>query len=64
MGDDNIVIVDIDEKSLKTQDNGLGAEIKLAKLLQNLSDFGAAIIGLDIVLRKQITVPSTHLKTS
>lgn len=49
MGDENIVIIDIDEKSLKALGQWPWSRDKVAKLLQNLSDLGAAIIGLDVV---------------
>lgn len=49
MGDANIVIVDIDEKSLKALGQWPWSRDKVAKLLQNLSDLGVAIIGLDVV---------------
>jgi len=48
-GDANIVIIDIDEKSLKALGQWPWSRDKMAKLLQNLSDLGVAIIGLDVV---------------
>ena len=48
-GDENIVIIDIDEKSLKALGQWPWSRDKIAKLLQNLSDLGVAIIGLDVV---------------
>ncbi|MBP1681958.1 MAG: putative adenylate cyclase [Proteobacteria bacterium] len=49
VGDENIVIIDIDEKSLKALGQWPWSRDKIAKLLQNLSDLGVAIIGLDVV---------------
>lgn len=48
-GDENIVIIDIDEKSLKALGQWPWSRDKIAKVLQNLSDLGVAIIGLDVV---------------
>lgn len=48
-GDENIVIVDIDEKSLKALGQWPWSRDKVARILYNLSDLGAAIIGLDVV---------------
>jgi len=48
-GDNNIIIIDIDEKSLKSLGQWPWSRDKIAKLLQNLSDLGVAIIGLDVV---------------
>ncbi|MCK9472902.1 adenylate/guanylate cyclase domain-containing protein [Sulfurimonas sp.] len=48
-GDENIIIVDIDEKSLNSLGQWPWSRDKVATLLQNLSDYGAGIIGLDIV---------------
>lgn len=61
MGDDNIVIVDIDEKSLKTLGQWPWSRDKVAKLLQNLSDFGAAIIGLDVVFAEADNSSPQHI---
>jgi len=46
---DDIVIIDIDEKSIKALGQWPWERDKFAKILQNLSDAGAGIIGLDIV---------------
>jgi len=46
---DNIVIVDIDEKSLKQYGQWPWSRDVLSKLFQRLSDDGVGIIGLDIV---------------
>lgn len=46
---DKIVIIDIDEKSLATLGQWPWERDKIAKILTNLSDLGAGIIGLDIV---------------
>lgn len=61
MGDDNIVIVDIDEKSLKTLGQWPWSRDKVAKLLQNLSDFDAAIIGLDVVFAEADNSSPQHI---
>lgn len=47
--DDNIVIVDIDEKSIKELGQWPWERDKFAQILKNLSLDGAGIIGLDIV---------------
>lgn len=46
---DDIVIVDIDEKSIKELGQWPWERDKVAKILSNLSENGAGIIGLDIV---------------
>ncbi|WP_263832459.1 CHASE2 domain-containing protein [Sulfurospirillum oryzae] len=48
-GDENIVIIDIDEKSLKALGQWPWSRDKVAKLLENLSNLGVAIVGLDVV---------------
>jgi adenylate cyclase len=48
-GDENIIIVDIDEKSLKALGQWPWSRDKVARLLQNLADYEAGIVGLDIV---------------
>ncbi len=48
-----IVIVDIDEKSLKTEGQWPWSRNKLAQLIQNLSDADAGIIGLDMVFSEE-----------
>lgn len=52
-GDANIVIIDIDEKSLKALGQWPWSRDKMAKLLQNLSDLGVAIVGLDVVFAEE-----------
>lgn len=47
--DPRIVIIDIDEKSLEEVGQWPWPRNKFATLLQNLSDAGASVIGLDIV---------------
>jgi adenylate cyclase len=47
--DENVVIIDIDEKSLKELGQWPWSRNKVAKVLQNLTDYGVAIIGLDVV---------------
>jgi adenylate cyclase len=46
---DDIVIVDIDEKSLRNLGQWPWPRIHMAKILENLSEAEAAVIGLDIV---------------
>ncbi|EQB39297.1 hypothetical protein M947_07510 [Sulfurimonas hongkongensis] len=48
-GNENIIIVDIDEKSLKSLGQWPWSRDVVATLLQNLSEYKAGIIGLDIV---------------
>ena len=48
-GNDNIIIIDIDEKSLKELGQWPWSRDKVARLLQNLADYGVAIVGLDVV---------------
>ncbi len=48
-GDERIVIVDIDEKSLKELGQWPWSRDKVARLLENLSKNNVAIIGLDVV---------------
>ena len=47
--DDSIIIVDIDERSIKELGQWPWEREKVATILQNLSNQGAAIIGLDII---------------
>jgi len=51
--DSNIVIVDIDEKSLKELGQWPWSRDKVAKIIQNLTNDGAGIIGLDIVFAEE-----------
>ena len=51
--DERIVIVDVDEKSLQALGQWPWSRNKIAKVLQNLSDAGAAIIGLDMVFAEK-----------
>jgi len=46
---DAVVIVDIDEKSIKSLGQWPWERDKIAKILQNLTQMNAAIIGLDII---------------
>jgi len=46
---ENIVIIDIDEKSLKALGQWPWERNKIAKIINNLTQYGAGIIGLDIV---------------
>ena len=48
-GNDNIVIIDIDEKSLKELGQWPWSRDKVARLLQNLADYNVGIVGLDVV---------------
>lgn len=48
-GDENIIIVDIDEKSLKSLGQWPWSRDKVATLLQNLADYGVGMVGLDVV---------------
>ena len=47
--DDNIVIIDIDEKSIKALGQWPWERNKIAQIISNLTAYGAEIIGLDIV---------------
>ena len=61
--DDSIVIVDIDEKSIKELGQWPWERDKFAQILQNLTDKGAGIIGLDIVFAEaDKTSPSKFAK--
>lgn len=48
-GDKNIVIIDIDEKSLKALGQWPWSRNKIARILQNLANDGVGIIGLDVL---------------
>ncbi len=48
-GDDRIVVIDIDEKSLKELGQWPWSRNKLSKILENLTNAGVGIIGLDMV---------------
>ena len=51
--DGRIVIVDVDEKSLKALGQWPWSRNKIARVIHNLSDAGAAIIGLDMVFAEK-----------
>ena len=51
--DNNIVIIDIDEKSIKELGQWPWERNKIAKILQNLTLHKAGIIGLDIIFAEQ-----------
>ena len=51
--DERIVIVDVDEKSLQTLGQWPWSRDKIATILQNLTDAGVAIIGLDMVFSEK-----------
>ena len=51
--DKNIVIIDIDEKSLKELGQLPWSRDKVAKIIQNLTNDDAGIIGLDIVFAEE-----------
>ncbi len=62
-GDKNIIIVDIDEKSLKELGQWPWSRDKVAQIIKNLTDYGAGIIGLDIVFaEKDNSSPKLVLK--
>jgi len=46
---DNVVIIDIDERSIKELGQWPWERNKVAAILQNLADAGAGVVGLDIV---------------
>lgn len=48
-GNENIIIIDIDEKSLKELGQWPWSRDKVAHLLQNLAEYGVGIVGLDVV---------------
>jgi len=48
-GNENIVIIDIDEKSLKELGQWPWSRDTVALLLQNLAEYGVGIVGLDVV---------------
>ena len=50
---DNIVIIDIDEKSLKAEGQWPWSRNRVAQLIQNLSKAEAGIIGLDMVFSEE-----------
>ncbi len=48
-GNENIIIIDIDEKSLKELGQWPWSRDKVARLLQNAAEYGVGIVGLDVV---------------
>ena len=50
---DNVIIIDIDEKSLQTLGQWPWSRNKVAKILENLTNSGIAIIGIDIVFAEE-----------
>jgi adenylate cyclase len=49
IGDESIIIVDIDEKSLKELGQWPWSRDVVATLLQNLAEYGVGIVGMDVV---------------
>ena len=49
----NVVIVDIDEKSIKELGQWPWSRNKISKILQNLTNSGVAIIGIDVVFAEE-----------
>lgn len=59
----NIVIIDIDEKSLKVLGQWPWSRNKISKILMNLTDANTAIIGMDVVFSEEDrTSPNKILK--
>ncbi len=50
---DNVIIIDIDEKSLQTLGQWPWSRSKVAKILENLTNSGIGIIGIDIVFAEE-----------
>jgi len=50
---DSVIIIDIDEKSLQTLGQWPWSRNKVAKILENLTNSGIAIIGIDIVFAEE-----------
>ena len=57
----NVVIIDIDERSLKQEGQWPWSRNRVAKLIQNLSDAQAGIIGLDIVFSEADKSSPLHI---
>lgn len=51
--DDRIVIVNIDEKSLRQEGRWPWPRDKIAKLVKNISDAGATVIAFDVIFQKK-----------
>ena len=62
-GDAAIIIIDIDEKSLKALGQWPWSRDKIAKVLQNLADLGVAIVGLDVVFAEADNSSPQHVLT-
>ena len=59
--DSRIVIVDVDEKSLKELGQWPWSRYKIAKILENLTDANVAIIGLDMVFAEKDSSSPTNI---
>lgn len=57
----NIVILDIDEKSLQVEGRWQWSRIKIAKLVEKLAEHGAAVVAFDIVFSEPERNPATEL---
>ena len=51
--DDRVVIVEIDEKSLRKEGRWPWSRNKIAKLVENISKAGATVIGFDVIFSEQ-----------
>ena len=51
--DDRIVIVDIDEKSLRLEGRWPWSRTKIAKLIENISSAGATVIAFDVIFSEK-----------
>ncbi|WP_162824635.1 CHASE2 domain-containing protein [Saccharospirillum mangrovi] len=60
--DDNIVIVDIDEASLKTEGRWPWPRDKVATLVNQLAEAGAVVVGIDILMSEPQLNPTRQLQ--
>ena len=60
----NVLIVDIDEKSLKTEGQWPWSRNKVAQLIDNLTEAEAGIIGLDIVFSEPDRTSPQHIAST
>ena len=57
----NIVILDIDERSLQVEGRWQWSRLKIAKLVEKLAEQGAAVVAFDIVFSEPERNPATEL---
>lgn len=60
--EENIVIVDIDEQSLETEGRWPWSRDKIARMVENLANAGAVVIGFDVLMTEPQLNPTRELQ--